>query len=76
MAEHDSKFARWMQVNGFAVTYLLLRGFVQFLDWLDGKPRVSMQDEIIGSTVFVLWGIGTLVTAIESLSKRIGPPGE
>ena len=74
MAELGTKFTNWMRVWGLAVAYGLLWGFVHLMDWLDGRPRASVQDEIVGSTLFVLWGIGALVTAIEDLSKRIGPP--
>jgi len=42
--------------------------------WFAGKPEANVAGVIVLSTVFVLWGIGGLMSGIEDLIERIGPP--
>jgi len=61
---------------GLAIAYAFIIALSDFLGWLTGKPRASIQNVIGLSTFFVLLGIGGLLWGIYDLRERIGPPPE
>ena len=59
---------------GLAVLYVLAMLGGDILARLGWGPKLSLQDVVVGSTFFVLWGIGGLLLGIHDLCERVGPP--